>query len=581
MTTLTQQLIQLIKYLPYRLKVGSITLIVLTFSAGVLDALSVAVSIPFFSLLINTGDAELGSLPLYDYSARLGLNGLPFYALLFISLALLSGISRTLLICSQNRYSQSLGHFMACASFMNALHDDYEVHVKRSSSEVIGLIQNKVNDVMYDVILAGLSFFSSLFITSMIVFTLLKIDFYGTLEALLFVGGVYSFIFAVNKYRFVGSANALSETRNVSVKSIQEGLGGIRDLILSDTYNYIIDVFSKNDLKMRKIQGDLRIASNVPRYIVESSILAVFGGLVFLSSQFHEGVSSLNLPFLVALVLAAQRILPNVQLMYSSLTNGIAAKTMLGDVLCYLKPRNKSSTVYDSPSFSRSIVLDHVYFKYQETEILRDVNLEVLKGSVIGIVGKTGSGKSTLADILMGLLLPSDGQISIDGVLLNSNNVNYLRSLVAHVPQNIFLTDSSIISNIALGVEEDLVDINRVMQCLSIAELDSYVESLENGIYSSVGENGVGLSGGQRQRIGIARALYMGKQILVLDEATSALDPETESKVMNNIHAYLEGVTVVMIAHRLSTLKKCSHVIMVESGQCKVINYSEYNVSST
>jgi ABC-type multidrug transport system fused ATPase/permease subunit len=211
-----------------------------------------------------------------------------------------------------------------------------------------------------------------------------------------------------------------------------------------------------------------------------------------------------------------------------------------------------------------------VAFSYQETKVLNTISFDIIKGSRVGITGVTGSGKSTLADLMMGLLPPDSGQILVHGVPLDDSTRRVWHTHLAHVPQSVYLSDTTIGENVALGRHEDLLDVERIWRALEHAQLAEWVKSLPEGINTSVGERGVRLSGGQRQRIGIARALYKEADVLFLDEATSALDDNTESAVMDTIYALNPDITLFVIAHRTSTLNRCTHLLHVEEGTAEL-----------
>jgi ATP-binding cassette subfamily B protein len=220
----------------------------------------------------------------------------------------------------------------------------------------------------------------------------------------------------------------------------------------------------------------------------------------------------------------------------------------------------------DIALFEKEINLANVYFKYQDKNnfVLEAINLKINKGSRIGIIGKTGSGKSTLIDLIMGLLHPSNGSIEIDGVTLDSKNLRGWQKQIAHVPQFIYLADVSIKENIAFGVQDDVIDFEKVKTCAQKAQLNELIESLPDNYDTKVGEKGVQLSGGQRQRIGIARALYKNAKIIIFDEATSALDDHTEKAIIKTINDLDPDLTILMIAHRVTTLKNCCTIIEVK-----------------
>jgi ABC-type multidrug transport system fused ATPase/permease subunit len=278
------------------------------------------------------------------------------------------------------------------------------------------------------------------------------------------------------------------------------------------------------------------------------------------------------LPVLRALALGAQRLLPLMQLIYTGRTQLVGNRQVLQEVLDLLEAPIPEEYLPDTPRepvpFEKSIALKNVWFAYDSaTPVLRNLNFTIRKGAKVGFIGKTGSGKSTTIDLIMGLLEPTKGSVQIDGKALNARTRRGWQQQIAHVPQAIFLSDSSIAENIAFGVDREKVDMDRVREAARKAALAVFSEAMPQQYDTAVGERGVRLSGGQRQRIGIARALYKRASVLVFDEATSALDNQTESAVMEAIAALGRDLTVILIAHRLSTVAVCDEVIRLEAGE--------------
>jgi ATP-binding cassette subfamily B protein len=287
------------------------------------------------------------------------------------------------------------------------------------------------------------------------------------------------------------------------------------------------------------------------------------------------------IPILGALALGAQRLLPFLQQAYSSWTTIRGTQASLKDILTLLDqpiPSHDKNKISYPLNFKKNITIENLGFRYnlQSAYVLKELNLTIEKGSCVGFIGTTGSGKSTLLDILMGLLEPTNGHLKIDGQIISSNNNHAWQYHIAHVPQNIFLADSSIEENIAFGLPKKEIDKNRVKEAAQLAQLSSVIEALPDQYQTIVGERGIRLSGGQRQRIGIARAFYKKADIMIFDEATSSLDTETEQAVMKAIQNYSKNLTLLIIAHRLSTLENCTKIVELDNGRIKRIGlYSD------
>lgn len=300
---------------------------------------------------------------------------------------------------------------------------------------------------------------------------------------------------------------------------------------------------------------------------MESSAIIFIAVLAYKFSS-SDGSEKSILPSLGVLALAAQKLLPIMQQIFVSWTSLQSGKAGLNDILLLLNQQMPKNNIRSKDIFFRkSITLKDISFRYSKDDqwILHNVNLEIKKGQIVGVIGKTGGGKSTLIDILMGLLEPSKGSIFIDGIALNQSNYRSWKAHISHVPQFIFLADSSIKENIAFGVPAEEIDDNLINYAAEKAQLLDFINTLPKGYDTIIGERGIRLSGGQRQRIGIARAFYKKSEIIILDEATSSLDNETESSVMAGIEEIQGDITVIVIAHRLSTLKSCSKVFEIKN----------------
>ena len=362
------------------------------------------------------------------------------------------------------------------------------------------------------------------------------------------------------------------------VKSLQEGLGGIRDVLIDGSQEFYCQKYSKSDLLMRRAAGNNLFISESPRHAMEAIGIILLVGLAYVLIQ-REGGADSTIPFLGMLALGAQRLLPALQRVYSAYSRIKGTESSLKDIVELLQqklPQYLSQTNFKSVIFEEEIRLKNVSFCYSDNSpfILRDINLHIAKGEKIGFIGETGCGKSTLLDIIMGLLPPSSGELAIDQVILSNQNYRAWQKNIAHVPQKIYLADSTIDDNIAYGISNKKADYLQIRKSAKNAKISEFIESLNEGYQTMVGENGVSLSGGQLQRIGIARAFYKNTDVLILDEATSALDGKTESEIMRNIDIMDKGLTIIIIAHRLTTLKYCDRIYKLEDG--RIVNFGSY-----
>jgi ABC-type multidrug transport system fused ATPase/permease subunit len=350
---------------------------------------------------------------------------------------------------------------------------------------------------------------------------------------------------------------------------MQEGLGGIRDVLLDHSRPVFVETYERAEAGFRDARVRNALLAGGPRFAVEAIGMVLIAIVAVTLVQGPGGLAS-AVPVLGALALGAQKLLPLIQQVYNGWASTMANRKVLMDVVALLdRPVPSMVSAKTALPFEAAIELDHVYYAYPggRATALHGVGLTIRKGARVGIAGKTGSGKSTLIDIVIGLLEPNEGEIRVDGVKLTPANRPEWQRNIAHVPQAIFLADASVAENIAFGVRKDEIDRERVRRAAEQAELAEVVEALPEGYDTRVGERGIQLSGGQRQRVGIARALYKQASVLVFDEATSALDTETESAVMAAIERLDRDLTILIIAHRLSTLESCDTVVRLEEGK--------------
>jgi ATP-binding cassette subfamily B protein len=487
--------------------------------------------------------------------------------------ALFSGVMRLLQIWANTRVSFATGADLSIALYRRTLYQPYAVHVSRNSSSIINAVSAKVMQVINNGILPVTSMVTSSFILISIMVTLIVID---PLIALLSFGGfglTYAVVVKLTHSRLKENSQLIAKESTQVIKSLQEGLGGIRDVLIDGTQLVYCDVYSKAVFPLRRAQGNNNFVSQSPRYGVESIGMILIAGLAYWLADQPGGMAR-AIPVLGTLALGAQRMLPALQQLFagwSSIQGNMASMKEVLDLLEQPVQHINGDGQQASMPFEQSLALRGLSFRYapDAPEVLREIELEIPKGSRIGFIGTTGSGKSTLLDIVMGLLEPTTGAIEVDGTPVTMNNRRSWQHHIAHVPQSIFLSDASIEENIALGVPKGKINSERVRQAAQQAQIAEIIESWPKQYETVVGERGVRLSGGQRQRIGIARALYKQADVIIFDEATSALDNQTEAAVMQAIGELHGELTVLIIAHRLTTLKNCDTIVELYNGRIK------------
>ncbi|MGR4067810.1 ABC transporter ATP-binding protein [Billgrantia sp. C5P2] len=401
----------------------------------------------------------------------------------------------------------------------------------------------------------------------------------------------YYLLFVTVRRRLVKNGKAISETQSERFKLMAEGFGGIKDALLLGNQKTFIERFEKPSMQFAKAAGSNQAISQVPRYAME---LVAFSSVIFLVLYLlatHNGNLGAILPILSIYAMAGFKLLPALQKVYSCLSqirgNLASFEAVRDDLYNSSEPRGKEPSLAVRNNIVGNITpkdvirLDNIVFSYPGSRefALNGVSMEVPANRMIGIVGASGSGKSTIIDILLGLIDPDQGEISIDGVRIETHNKRQWQNTLGFVPQSIFLADTSIRENIAFGVEPGKIDEEKLIRAAGMANLHELLEELPNGLDTCVGERGVQLSGGQRQRIGIARALYHDAKVLILDEATSALDGITEKLIMEAIHDIMGKKTIIMIAHRLATVRQCNRIYLMKEG--RVIDSGSYSELSS
>ena len=399
-------------------------------------------------------------------------------------------------------------------------------------------------------------------------------------------GLIYASIIGLTRKQLLADSQSVAYESTQVIKSLQEGLGGIRDVLIDGSQATYCQIYRNADLPLRRAQGNSLFIGQGPRYAMEALGMMLIAALAYSLAQQSDGLAK-AIPILGALALGAQRLIPVLQQAYASWSLINAGQASLQDTLELLDqplPDYANQSIAQPLPFKQTINLKQLGFQYSPTTpfVLKQLSLTIRKGSRVGFVGTTGSGKSTLLDIVMGLLEPTTGALEVDGKAVVPANHRAWQAHIAHVPQAIFLADSTIEENIAFGVPKDQIDPQRVQQAAQQAQIADSIESWPKQYQTFVGERGIRLSGGQRQRIGIARALYKQADVIVFDEATSSLDTPTEQAVMQAIEGLSKDLTLLIIAHRITTLKNCTQIVELGGGGIKRIGrYQDMVTSAT
>lgn len=574
--SITQLLYRLWHHLNHRRRWQFGFLLVLMIIVSFAEIISIGTVIPFLAAL--TAPSRIFDHPTAQPLIQaLGLTSadqllLPLTTV-FCLAALVAGFMRLLLTWISTRLSFATGAELGISIYRRTLYQPYAVHVARNSSEVINGITTKANGVIYSIIGPVLTLISSAIMLSAILMILLSVEPMISLVAFGGFGLIYGSIVWLTRTKKIRNSKRIASESTQVIKSLQEGLGGIRDVLIDGSQSAYCQIYRSADISLRRAQGSNQFIGQAPRYGVEALGMILIAALAYTLAHQAEGIAK-AIPVLGVLALGAQRLLPVMQQAYASWSSIQGGQVSLLDTLELLDqplPDYAGKPPEKPLPFRRQISIKRLSFRYshQTPWVLRDIDLSIVKGSRVGFVGTTGSGKSTLLDIIMGLLQPTEGMLEIDGLPITMSNQRGWQAQIAHVPQAIFLADSTIEENIAFGQPEGQIDRERVRCAARQAQIADVIETWPNGYQTIVGERGIRLSGGQRQRIGIARSLYKQADVIIFDEATSALDNETEQAVMQAIEGLSEDLTILIIAHRLTTLKNCTKIVELCEGRVR------------
>jgi len=578
----TSLLISFWKYLDKRHKRRSWLIFILMIIVSFAEVISIGAILPFLGVLTSP-ELVYQNAFMQPIIQTLELNSanqlvLPL-TIGFIVATLIAGVMRITLLNAINHFERVVGTDLNIDVYRNTLYQSYRDHIDRNSSYIVSLITKKTDVVIRGTFRAALTLVSSVLILIGIVSVLIMINVEVALGVLGGFGLIYWGISRYTRKRRAINSQLIAKEHINMIKVLQEGMGGIRDVLINASQQFYCSLFRNSDVHLRRAIADNDFIAFSPRFAIEALGMTLVAILAYYMSQGVNGVEDI-VPTLGVMAMGAQRLLPALQAIYSSVSNIDSSRHSLQEVLDLL---SQTLPIYaEQPpavpmSFKKEIRLNNLSFRYGENipMVLNRINLTLTKGKSIGFIGVTGSGKSTLLDIIMGLLSPTEGVLTVDGVVLTMNNIRNWQANIAHVSQEVYLSDSTIEENIAFSQHKNNIDFSLVKQSANRACIAELIESWPEQYKTVIGERGVRLSGGQIQRIGIARALYRQASILVFDEATSALDSKTEKLVMDSIKDLGKNITVLIIAHRVTTLKDCDQV--VELGDSKIIRIGSYN----
>ena len=540
---------------------------------GVFEVIGIASIAPFMAIVSSPELAQENEYLALLYNFVNAKSHKEFVIILGFGVIIAISVSNTyqaFMAWVMTNFSRTHTHHLSVRLLRQYLFQPYSFFLNRNTSEMGKNIVSEVSRGVAGVLLPLLNLASKSVISISIFALLFAIEPLTALISLLVFGGIYGVLFLSVKNRLNRIGVETTDAATERFKIANESMSGIKEIKLRGSENIFVELFFKHSETYARNYAIRSLLATIPRYFIE--VLA-FGGIVaIILSLLMTGKTGTEIIALVSVyAMAGYRLLPALQAIYANLT-ALKFNLPIIDVLAadFRDNRQIQPFVDDKTEliFEEKIDLEKIHFSYDNGQpVLNGVNLCIGCNTTVGLVGSTGSGKTTLVDIILGLLDPKQGSITVDSIKINQDNSKSWQRKLGYVPQSIFLLDDTIKRNIAFSASGNQINDERIIEVSKMANLHQYVTTLSDGYNSKVGERGLRLSGGQIQRIGIARALYNNPEVLILDEATSALDGVTENAVMDAIHNLSNRKTIIMIAHRLSTIKECDVIYFLDKGK--------------
>ncbi len=560
-------------------KAASIILILLVLSST-LEILSLGSLVPFIAI-VTTSENQVHSSKIiqkvFQFVKFQNFNDLKIIlTIIYILIVVSAAVIKSILNIHETNFVYSFGKSISKNIFKSYLTKSYTDYVKSNSSEILSDLTHNIGMLISSWIIPTINIIVSFVLLIVTLAVLITINPQIMVSTFSVFGLLYLLTTLFYKNSVKKNTKIVSESSEKIIRVIQESTGNIRDIIIHNRTEYYTKNYTNLEDKLRDAQSKIQVLNIVPKTIIETSGIVYIAILTYFLSTSSNGSTEIIVS-LGLIAVASQKVFPLLNQIYSAYINLQIGLKIGSEILIKISKNSTkiSSNYFFLPiKFQENIKLKNIYFKYvKETDnVLNEINLTIKKNTCIGLVGRSGSGKSTLTDILLGLLTPNEGSMLIDGVIVDKENIGSWRQKVAHVPQHIFLTDDTILNNIAVGRSENEIDMEKVVKSIQLASLEEFIENQKLGINTNVGERGGKLSGGQRQRIGIARALYEGADFIVLDEPTSSLDTETEKAITNALNNLKGNTTMVIISHNLDSLKICDIIYQINNGKIEMVS---------
>ena len=550
--------------------------------SGILEVAGIASIAPFMAIVSSPELASENETLAFLFNITNAESHKEFVIILgfgVIAVLLVSNSYQAFMMWVVTNFARFQTHRLSVRLLRQYLFKPYSFFLNRNTSEMGKNVVSEVSRGVGGVLLPLLNLVSKSIISVSILILVVLIDPYTAIMAILIFGGIYTALYLSVKKLLHKIGIQTTDSATARFKIAHESMSGIKEIKLRGSENIFIDLFDIQSNLYAKNYAIRALIASIPRYFIE---VIAFGGIIaIIISMLIAGKTESEVITLTSVyAMAGYRLLPAIQGIYGDLTNlkfNLPIFSVLANDLKENKYKEQVQGYSEKIDFKEKISIKDVHFSYDGNKsILNDINLSITRNDTIGFVGTTGSGKTTLIDILLGLLTPDKGSIFVDSTQIDQKNLQSWQKKIGYVPQSIFLIDDSVEKNIAFSVASDKIDKKRVVDAAKMADLHDFILTLDDDYSTSVGERGVRLSGGQLQRIGIARALYHNPEVLILDEATSSLDGATENTIMESIHGLSHKKTIIIIAHRLTTLKECDVIYLLDKGQVVASgNYQE------